>query len=85
MKETRINIRFDFNIREMLKKIAYGGFGHHWNISYGNHIEELIELLQDVKNQLCSYAINPILTGITIILLDQMPHPRIRYNIFPSG
>ncbi len=44
-----INIRFDFNIREMLKKIAYGGFGHHWNISYGNHIEELIELYKMLK------------------------------------
>ena len=47
MKEyegTPINIKFDFNIRDMLKEIAYGGFGHHWNIGYGNHVEELIEL-----------------------------------------
>jgi L-fucose isomerase-like protein len=41
---TPMNIRFGFNIREMLKEIAYGGFGHHWNIGYGNHVEELVEL-----------------------------------------
>lgn len=44
-----INIQFDFNIRDMFKKIAYGGFGHHWNIGYGNYIEELIELCKLLK------------------------------------
>jgi L-fucose isomerase-like protein len=39
-----INIKFNFNIRDMLKEIAYGGFGHHWNIAYGNHVTELIQL-----------------------------------------
>ena len=39
-----INIQFDFDIREMLDRIAEGGFGHHWNIGYGDHVGELIEL-----------------------------------------
>lgn len=39
-----INVQFDFNIREMLNRISLKGFGHHWNIGYGNHVEELIEL-----------------------------------------
>jgi L-fucose isomerase-like protein len=39
-----INIRFDFNIREMFKRIAAEGFGHHWNICYGNQLNELSEL-----------------------------------------
>ncbi len=39
-----INIQFDFDIREMLDRIAEGGFGHHWNIGYGDHVEELIHL-----------------------------------------
>ena len=41
-----INIRFDFNIRDMFKNIAYSGFGHHWNIAYGNNVEELIEICE---------------------------------------
>ena len=44
-----INIQFDFNIRDMFKEIAYGGFGHHWNIGYGNHTDELIELCELLK------------------------------------
>jgi L-fucose isomerase-like protein len=44
-----MNIQFGFNIREMLKKVAYGGFGHHWNIGYGNYVEELIELCKLLK------------------------------------
>jgi len=39
-----INIQFDFDIGEMLEKIAEGGFGHHWNIGYGDYVEELIQL-----------------------------------------
>jgi len=39
-----INIQFDFDIGDMLERIAEGGFGHHWNIGYGNHEEELIQL-----------------------------------------
>jgi L-arabinose isomerase len=39
-----MNIKFDFNIRDMLKEIANRGFGHHWNIGYGNYIKELVEL-----------------------------------------
>jgi len=39
-----INIQFDFDIREMLDRIAEGGFGHHWNIGYGDHVDELIQL-----------------------------------------
>ena len=39
-----INIRFDFNIRNMFKSIAAEGFGHHWNICYGDHTKELVEL-----------------------------------------
>ena len=38
-----INIQFDFNIREMFARIAEDGFGHHWNIGYGNYIDELVE------------------------------------------
>jgi len=44
-----MNVQFDFNIREMLKKVAYGGFGHHWNIGYGNYIEELTEICKLLK------------------------------------
>jgi len=39
-----INVQFDFDIREMLDRIAEGGFGHHWNIGYGNYVEELTQL-----------------------------------------
>lgn len=39
-----INVQFDFDIREMLDRIAEGGFGHHWNIGYGEYVEELIDL-----------------------------------------
>jgi L-arabinose isomerase len=44
-----INVKFGFNIRDMLKEIAYGGFGHHWNIGYGDNIEELVELCRMLK------------------------------------
>ena len=33
----------------MLKEIAKGGFGHHWNIGYGDYIEELIEMCKLLK------------------------------------
>ncbi len=39
-----INIAFPFNIRELLARVAQGGFGHHWNIGYGDHMQELIHL-----------------------------------------
>ena len=39
-----INIQFDFDIRDMLDRIAEGGFGHHWNIGYGDYVEELVQL-----------------------------------------
>jgi L-fucose isomerase-like protein len=39
-----INIQFDFDIRNMLERIAEGGFGHHWNIGYGDYVGELIQL-----------------------------------------
>ena len=38
-----INIQFNFDIGDMLERIAEGGFGHHWNIGYGDHVEELIQ------------------------------------------
>ncbi|MCL5071529.1 MAG: hypothetical protein M1308_11635 [Actinobacteria bacterium] len=44
-----MGIQFNFNIRDMLEKIAYGGFGHHWSIGYGNYIEELTELCRLLK------------------------------------
>lgn len=44
-----INIQFDFNIRDMFKEIANRGFGHHWNIGYGNHTDELIDLCKLLK------------------------------------
>ena len=44
-----MNIQFDFNIREMLKKIAYGGFSHHWNVGYGDYVSELVELCKLLK------------------------------------
>ena len=44
-----INIEFAFNIRDMFKEIAYGGFGHHWSIGYGNHTDELVELCELLK------------------------------------
>ena len=39
-----INIQFDFDIVDMLERIAEGGFGHHWNIGYGDHVGELTQL-----------------------------------------
>ncbi len=39
-----INIQFDFDIRDMLDRIAEGGFGHHWNIGYGDYVGELVQL-----------------------------------------
>jgi L-fucose isomerase-like protein len=44
-----INIQFDFNIRDMFKEIANRGFGHHWNIGYGNHVDELVDLCKLLK------------------------------------
>ena len=44
-----INIQFSFNIREMLSRIAEGGFGHHWNIGYGNYVDEIIKLCKLLK------------------------------------
>ena len=41
-----INVQFDFNIRDMLDSIGEGGFGHHWNIGYGNYAGELIYLCE---------------------------------------
>jgi len=41
-----VNIQFDFNIRDMLERIAEGGFGHHWNIGYGDYMQELIEFCE---------------------------------------
>ena len=41
-----INIQFNFNIREMLDRIAEGGFGHHWNIGYGDYVEELVQFCE---------------------------------------
>ncbi|MCL5986205.1 MAG: hypothetical protein M1371_06525 [Actinobacteria bacterium] len=38
-----MNVQFDFDIRDMLKKIAECGFGHHWNLAYGDFIVELRE------------------------------------------
>jgi len=44
-----INIQFDFNIRDMFEEIANKGFGHHWNIGYGNHTDELVDLCKLLK------------------------------------
>ncbi len=38
-----LRVKFNFDVRGMLDKIAEKGHGHHWNITWGNYVEELKE------------------------------------------
>ena len=50
-----IQIRFDTNVVDLLKRIGNEGFGHHWMVAYGDHRDIFLEIskLVRLKNVVC--------------------------------